>query len=263
MTKDKYHKTSDIKNEYMVFFFAGGETQDDKFNIFTGAFIRLMREILEIDFLFIKGIYYKSPMRNVIWALNNAQKPIVNPENNKITSAAFNQILSAHPELDTQLVIVSSSSGSVVAAQSACFLAEKNIENNLFKKPFHLVLGASMVSPNSELYKTLLHYQQTGIIGTIIFEDIQDEGDTSFGVGGSTRLEAYLNAFRLMFPLFSKKFRGPSFLNTNPKNGHIHRRRSQSVQKAIDYINIILIKHRLAGDQYMIRAMSVLNNKKI
>lgn len=263
MTEDNYHNTSDINNKYIVLFFAGGETHDNKFNIFTGAFIRLMKEILEKDFWFIKGVYYKSPMMNVIWALNNSQKPIINPERNKISGAAFDQIISAQLLSETQVVIVSSSSGSVVAAQAACFLAEKNTANYLFKKPFHLVLGASMISPDSELYKKLLHYQQTGIIGTIIHEEIQDEGDTSFGVGGSTRLEAYRNALSLMLPIFSKKFKGPSFLNTHPENGHIHRRRSQSVQKAIDYINIILIKHRLVGDHYMERAVDIINNEKI
>jgi hypothetical protein len=201
-------------------------------------------------------------MMNIIWALNNSQKPIRNPENNKITAAAYNQILSADLPSETQLVIVSSSSGSVVAAQSACILAEKNIDNKLFKKPFHLVLGASMISPDSGLYKKLLYYQQTGIIGTILHKEIQDEGDTSYGVGGSSRLEAYKNAFCLMLPIFSKKFNGPSFLNTHPEKGHLHRRRSQSVQKAIDYINIILIKHRLAGDHYMERAIDVLKNNK-
>jgi hypothetical protein len=262
MTEDNYHISSDLDNKYMIFFFAGGETHDNKFNIFTGSFIRFMEEILTKDFWFMKGVYYKSPMMNVIWALNYAQKPIINPENNRMTGAAFNQILSAHLPSETQLVIVSSSSGSVVAAQSACLLAEKNIDNKLLKKPFHIVLGASMISPDSDLYKKLLYYQQTGIIGTIIHEEIQDEGDTSFGVGGLSRLEAYKNALCLILPVFSKKINGPSFLNTHPEKGHIHRRRSQSVQKAIDYINIILIKHKLAGEHYMERAVDIVKNEK-
>jgi hypothetical protein len=262
MTEDNYHNNRDIEDKYMFFFFAGGETQDNKFNVFTGSFIRLIKEILIKDFWFVKGVYYKSPIMNVIWALNNAQEPIRNPENDKITSSAFNQILSAQLPSETQLVLVSSSSGSVVAAQSACFLAKKNIDDKLFIKPFHVVLGASMISPDSGLYRKLLYYQQTGIIGTIIHKEIQDEGDTSFGVGGLSRLEAYKNAFYLMLPIFSKKINGPSFLNTHPEKGHIHRRRSQSVQKAIDYINIILIKHKLAGEHYMERAKDVVNNEK-
>jgi hypothetical protein len=263
MHSDNYHNNNNIKGNYMVWFFAGGETRDDKFNIFTGSFIRLMKQILEDDFEFIKGIYYKSPMMNIIWALNNAQKPIANPQNEKLTMAAFEQIIAAGLSPETQLVITSSSSGSIVAAQTACYMAEKNRNNVYFQKPFHLVLGASMISSGSDLFRQLLHYQKEGTIGTIIYEEIQDEGDNSAGVGGLSRLEAYVNAFGLMFPIFSKKFRGPSFLNTDPMKGHLHRRRSKTVQKAIDYINVILIKHRLAGDYYMEKAVAVVNEENI
>jgi hypothetical protein len=64
-----------------------------------------------------------------------------------------------------------------------------------------------------------------------------------------------------MFPIFSGKFKGPSFLNTDPETGHIHRRRSKTVQKAIDYINIILIKNKLAGEYYRGIAQIVLRNE--
>jgi hypothetical protein len=56
------------------------------------------------------------------------------------------------------------------------------------------------------------------------------------------------------------KYNGPSFLNTNPDTGHIHRRRSQTVLKAIDYINIILIKNKLAGEHYSDVAKLTLEN---
>ena len=225
--------------------------------------IRLMKEILGDDFEFIKGIYYKYPMMNVIWALNNAQKPITNPEYEKIFMVASRQIIDAGLSPETQLVITSSSSGSIVAAQTACYLAKKNRNNVYFRKPFHLVLGASMISSRSELYKQLIHYQKEGTIGIILHDEVQDEGDTSAGVGGTTRLEAYRNTFRLMFPFFSRRFKGPSFLNTNPVTGHIHRRRSKTVQKAIDYINIILIEHKLAGDYYKEKALEVIKNEII
>jgi hypothetical protein len=39
-------------------------------------------------------------------------------------------------------------------------------------------------------------------------------------------------------------------LNTHHEKGHLHRRRSMTLQKAIDYVNIILIKHKLAGEFY-------------
>ena len=238
----------------------GGETRNNRFNIFTGSFISLMKQIMGDEFGFIRGIYYKTALMNVIWALNNAQKPISHPENQKIISAAFSQIISAGLSPDTQLVITSSSSGSIVAAQTACYMADRNRNNIYLSKPFHLVLGASMISPESELFKQLISYQEEGTIGTILHEEIQDEGDTSAGVGGSSILEAYTNAFGLMFPLFSRKYNGPSFLNTHPENGHIHRKRSKTVQKAIDYIEIILIRNKLAGDHYREIAEITLKN---
>ncbi|MCX6255209.1 MAG: hypothetical protein NTV31_12120 [Bacteroidia bacterium] len=260
MLADNYHKYSDIRDKYMVCFFAGGETRDDRFNIFTGSFIRLMKLILENDFGFIRGIYYKSPMMNVIWALNNAQKPIVNPEKQKITIAAFRQIIATGLSPETQLVITSSSTGSIIAAQTPCYLAEKNRNNIYFRKPFHLVLGSSMISPGSDLFRQLIHYQKEGIIGTIIHDEVQDEGDNSAGIGGLSRFEAYNNAFGLMFPLFSSKFKGPSFLNTHPETGHFHRKRFKTVQKAIDYINVILIKNKLAGSHFMEKAVAVITS---
>ena len=68
---DSNHTESDINEKYKVWFFAGGETRDDKFNVFTGSYISLMKQILQNDFEFIKGIYFKYPMMNVLWALNN------------------------------------------------------------------------------------------------------------------------------------------------------------------------------------------------
>lgn len=247
-------------DRYKVLFFAGGETDDNKFNVFTGSFIRLMKQILEDDFDFIRGVYFKLPALNVIWALNHSQKPVSNPENKKFLATAFKQITKVCHSPEIQLVIVSSSSGSVVAAQTACYLAKQNISNTYLQKPFHLVLGASMISPQSELYKQLIQYQQEGKIGIILNEEMQDEGDTSYGVGGTTIAVAYANALRLMIPYFSAKFKGPSFLNTHPEKGHIHRRRSQTIQKAYDYISIILIKNCLAGEHFREIAQKKLEN---
>lgn len=140
MVSDSYYE-SDKKDKYKVWFFAGGETRNDKFNIFTGSYVRLMTKIMEEDFEFIKGIYFRYLMMNVIWALNNAQRPIANPENEKVFVTAFRQIIDAGLSPETQLIITSSSSGSIVAAQTACYLAQTNRNNIYFRKPFHLVLG--------------------------------------------------------------------------------------------------------------------------
>jgi hypothetical protein len=263
MDSDKSYLKKETKDRYMVWFFAGGETNDNKFNIFTGSFIRLMKKILEDDFEFIKGVYFNIPMMNVIWALSHAQKPVANPEKNRIIAAAEKQLTTIKYSQDAHLVITSSSSGSIVAAQTACFLAEINRDKKYFTKPFHLVLGASMLSPESDLYRQLIHYQKEGIIGEILHNEVQDEGDSSFGVGGISRWEAYTNALELILPIFSEKFKRPSFLNTHPEKGHIHRRRSQTIQKAIDYINIILIVHKLAGDLYMEKALMVVKEELV
>jgi hypothetical protein len=244
-----------MEGKYKVWFFSGAETRDDRFNVFTGSFIRMMRKILGEDFDFIKGVYFKSTARNVFWALNNAQRPSANTNNKKIFFTALKQITDKGYLPETQLILISSSSGSVVAAQTACFLAGENI----IKKPFHLVLGASMISPESELYRKLLHFQSEGLIGTILHEEMHDEGDNSAGVGGTSRLEAFRNAFGIMFPAVSFRYSSPSFLNAHPETGHIHRKRSKTVQKAIDYINIILVRHKLAGDHFKQRALEELN----
>ena len=262
MAKDDHLNTGNLFEKYMVWFFAGGETRDDRFNIFTGSFIRFMKLIFEEKFDLIRGIYFKSPAMNVLWALTHAQNKIRNPENVRITESAINQIISSGVGPDTQVIITSSSSGSVIAAQTACYLAEKNMNRVYFQRPFHLILGASMISSKSNLYRKLLYYQKNGIIGTIIYSEVQDEGDNSSGIAGLSRLEALSNAFGLIFPYFSRKFNGPSFLNTDPMKGHIHRRRSKTVQKAIDYINVILIKNNLAGPYYREKAISLLEEEK-
>jgi len=260
MKSESYQTKDNANDKYKVLFFAGGETRDDKFNIFTGSFIRLMQKILENDFDFIRGVYFKTPMMNVIWALNHAQIPVEYPENERRIQNSFRQVVETCNSSDSQLIIISSSSGSIMAAQTACYLSKNNSNKDILKRPFHLVLGASMISSESVLYKKLIHYQEEGKIGIILHDEMQDDGDTSYGVGGTTRMEAYRNAFGLMFPFLSGKV-GPSFLNTNPETGHIHRRRSQTVQKAIDYINIILIKNKLAGDYYKEKALEEIKNE--
>jgi len=246
---------------YKVWFFGGGETRDDKFNVFTGSFIRLMKEIMGDDFDYIRGVYFNSNMINVIWTLNNCQRPLKDPFHNKLIRTATAQIFCDGYYPDMQLVLVASSTGSIVAAQVAVYLAEQNKNRLHFSKPIHLGLGSSVISKESELYKTLIDYQKKGSIGTIVFDDLLDKDDNSHGTGGINRWEAYSNAFGLMFPFFSGKFSGPSFLNTHPEKGHIHRKRSQTVQKALDYIEVLLIKHRLAGDDYLQKTKAVISKE--
>jgi len=247
---------------YRVFFFAGGETRDDLFNVFTGSFISFLSKIMEQNFFLIKGIYFKYPMFNVIWGLNNGQKPISDPAKSKITSSALRQLLPENKNCESIVIILSSSSGSIVAAQSACYLAAENILHSYYKNPIHLVLGTTFIAKESELFRKLLEFKKSGILGTIVFDELQDEGDSIYGAAGRSRAEAWSNAIGLIMPWFSKKFMAPSFLNTDPVKGHLHRRRSQTVQKAIDFIEIIFIRNNLAGDYYRGKAQSVLVNEK-
>ncbi|MCX6335502.1 MAG: hypothetical protein NT092_14585 [Bacteroidia bacterium] len=243
----------------MIWFFAGGETRNNKFNVFTGSFIRLMKEIMEDKFDFIKGVYFKTNMMNVAWALNNSQKPIRNPDHNRIIEVAFSQLISNGYTPDTQLIIVSSSSGSVVAAQTACYLAGKNRERLIFKRPFHLALGASMISTESDLFRQLKSYQEKGHLGMLIYDELQDEGDNSTGVGSTSRFKAWTNAAGLMLPWLSRRYNKPSFLNIHPVKGHLHRRRSQTVRKALDFIDMLLVERNLAGDFYKEKAKKVID----
>jgi hypothetical protein len=246
-----------------VWFFAGGEAGTEKLNAFTGSYIRLMKEILQDDFEVIKGICFRMPMFNVIWALNHSQKPLDSPLEKKFIRNAFSQVNSNESSDSIKLILTSSSSGSVIAAQTACYLAEQNSKKNIPVKSFDIALGASMISTESDLYKKLEYYREKGIIGSIIFNDLQDEGDNTQGIGGRSRSEAYRNAFGLMFPLFSKNFNGPSFLNTHHENGHVHRKRSKTVQKAIDFIDVLLVKHQLAGSYYCEKAAAKIKEIEI
>jgi hypothetical protein len=252
----------EIDHGYQVVFFAGGETRDDKFNVFTGSFIRFVSGIMENNFKLIKGIYFRYPMFNVIWGLNNAQKPIKNPATNKITSSATKQLIPEKRNSSTTLIILSSSFGSIVAAQTACYFAGENMIHHYYLHPFHLVMGTTFISKESALFKKLTEYQLAGQIGEIIFDELQDEGDSVYGAGGKSRKEAWANAFGLILPWFSKKFKAPSFLNTNYLKGHLHRKRSQTVKKAVDFIEVIFIRSKLAGEYYCKKAISVLKSEK-
>lgn len=220
-------------------FFAGGDFKKGQPNMFTGSFIRIMGEIHGTDFRLVEGIYKKAPLFNVLWALHHAQKPMKNPSNNYVVSSSFRQIVEGLDGRNDELVLVSSSFGSVAAAQTAYYLARETAEKGILRQPFHLALGASLVSRESELFRKLQAYQDKGIIGRIIYDELQDEGDNSTGIGGRTRLSAYLNGLGIVFPWLTLKYKGPSFLNTDPLKGHLHRRRAQTLQKAEDFVRVM------------------------
>lgn len=233
--------------EHRMFFFAGGDHRQGEGNAFTAKFISYLSDILKHRFSVIQDIYHPSPLMNVIWALNRAQVPEKLPAQNRIISSSVNQMISDPHTATSQLTLVSSSYGSVVAAQAACHLAERHQIENHLSQPFSVALGASMVSKKSHLYRKLLHYQEKGIIGTIVYDELQDEGDNSKGIGGMNRFEAYANGLGICFPFLTRKFKGPSFLNNHPVSGHLHRVRAQSAQKAKDFLRVIMVDYELGG----------------
>ncbi len=232
---------------HRFFFFAGGDYVEGEGNAFTANFIQYFSSILGQQFNVIKGIYKSPSLANVIWALNRAQKPVKHPERNRILASSMDQIVQDPQTAVSRLIIVSSSYGSVVAAQVACNLAERQLKENFLSQPFDIALGASMVSKESELYCKLLYYRDKGIIGTIIYDALQDEGDNSNAIGGTTKMEAFANGLGICFPILTRKFEGPSFLNNHPVNGHLHRVRAQTVQKAKDFVRTILVDYQLGG----------------
>ena len=207
-----------------------------------------MDELLGHRFSVIEGIYHPSPLMNVIWALNRAQEPLRFPERNPVIASSVRQIESCPMTSTSVLTIVSSSYGSVVAGQVGCYLAERHRNERIFSQPFNIALGASMISERSGLFKKLHHYQDLGIINKIIYHELQDQGDNSNGIGGVSKLEAYANGLGICFPFFSPKHKGPSFLNSHPEKGHLHRVRAQSVQKARDFRKVLLDDFGLEGD---------------
>jgi hypothetical protein len=58
-------------------------------------------------------------MINVIWALNHAQRPVKDADSKKIIAKSFHQIIETCQSPEIQLIIISSSTGSVIAAQTA------------------------------------------------------------------------------------------------------------------------------------------------
>jgi hypothetical protein len=249
--------------KHRVFFFAGGDHREGEGNAFTSNFIRYLSIIFGQEFSVIRDIYHTSPLMNVIWALNRAQEPVRFPEKNRIIATSVGQIIRDSGISRSELTLVSSSYGSVVAAQAACFLAGRQMREPFLAGPFHLALGASMVSVRSGLYGKLLHYQKNGIIGKILYDDLQDDGDNSTGIGGSNRLEAYVNGLGICFPYLSPRHRGPSFLNNDPVSGHLHRVRAQSIQKAEDFVHTILIHHRLGGEEAKRKAEELLRQSSL
>ena len=222
-----------------IWFFAGGEQGKGELNPFTRSFITRMKERYGSYFRVVEGIYLKSPFLNVVRGLWWAQHPHRRPERSAVLHKTLDQITGLSHSYNQELFLVASSYGSVIAAQAACLLAAGRKKSGVKPAPVHVFLGASMISKKSLLFRELKKYQEEGLIGTLIYDELQDEGDNSMGIGGTNRFLAVLNALGICFPWLTLNYKGPSFLNTDPQTGHIHRRRSKTEQKAADFIRVM------------------------
>ena len=253
VSSKKDHKT------HSVFFIPGGGYHGKHSpNEFTRAYCGFMKELFGDDFTIIDKPVSKSGITNVVWALSRGQRPMRKPEKNKKTSIAFNDIMETLHDETTDITIVSSSFGTVLAAQVGIMLADNLTGSGRVKPHINLVLGTSMVSKESRLYCRLEQLRDEGKITCIIYDELQDPGDTTTGMCGKSRVGAYARALRMSFVIFRKYKGQPSILNNNPKTGHLHLQRAQSEQKAEDFLAVTLIDYELAGEEIKEKAGEIL-----
>jgi len=227
-----------------IWFFAGGTFANGRTNAFTATFIGEAANQYGDRFRVVEGIYHKWSFFNVLWALTWAQRPFRHPERRKYMQKAIKQISFDGETLDssnlsTHAIMIASSYGSVVAAQFGVFLGQMIRNKKTGLKTFDLLLGTTVLSPESDLFKQLVQLRSEGIIRKLLYHEMQDEGDNAAGLAGRNRLTAYLKALGIVFPWLTIRYSGPSFLNQHPQKGHIHQRRAHSTEKAMDFLRVL------------------------
>ena len=244
---------------YSFFFIPGGGYYGKHSpNEFTRSYCGFMKDLFGDDFTIIDKPLSKASISNVIWALNKGQKPLRKPEKNKKTVIACRCIMGALHDETTDITIVSSSFGTVLTAQIGIMLADHFIKTGKKIPDINLVMGASMVAKESKLYCKLTELRNEEKISRIIYDELQDPGDSATGICGKSRVGAYARSLRMSFVIFGKYKGQPSILNNNPNTGHLHLKRAQSVEKAEDFLNVTLIKYELAGQEIKEKAGELL-----
>jgi hypothetical protein len=218
-----------------------------------------MREIMESGFLILHDTKKAGSVNNVFWALWHAQYPLKNPEHDKRIAGSINWLVSCSLSRKSEITLVSSSYGTVVAAQLALYLVKNRERLGLSPEPLNLVFASSMISKESRLFNELEALKSKKLIGAIVYDDLQYPGDNVTGMCGKTRLQAIREVRRIAFPLAGTYKGQPSILNKDPLNGHVHRKRELSTDKVNDYIAKPLVDHELAGPYYRARALNYLS----
>jgi hypothetical protein len=242
------------------FFFIPGGAYHGKYspNAFTRTYCGLMNELFDENFTIIDEPVSKSSISNVAWALSKGQKPMRKPEKNKKTGIAFRSIMEGLHDETTDINIVSSSFGTALTAQVGIMLADFFNNSGKERPDINLVMGASMVSKASKLYSKLEELRDEGIITTIVYDELQDPGDSVTGMCGKSRVGAFTRGLRMSFVIFGKYKGQPSILNNNPQTGHLHLQRAQSEEKAEKFLEVTLIDYALAGQEIKEKAMEML-----
>ena len=222
---------------YYYFFAGAGYGSGKENNLFTRTFIDTMESIEGINFRVVEGIYFNTLARNSTWAVFHAQKPLRQGDKHKFMEAALTEIRGKTGEPSKNVTLISSSSGTVVAAQAALLLATNREAYGLGE--IHLVLGYSPIHKASKLYRDLLLEVKKGNITSIIYDDLQGTGDNITGMAGRTRSEAFARSVKVLFPIIPDRFFWPSLINANTEHGHPHHVSAATREKAYRYVKTI------------------------
>jgi hypothetical protein len=224
-------------NMYYYFFAGAKYGKGKENNLFTRTFIDTMESIEGISFRVVEGIYYPSLARNSLWAIFHAQKPLHKGPGHKFMEAAISEIKGSPGDPLKNITLISSSSGSVVAAQAALLLAKNREAYGLGE--IHLLLGYSPIYKGSKLYRSLQHEMDSGNIASIIYDDLQGPGDNVTGMAGRTRSEAFFKSLMVLFPLSPDRFFWPPLIHADTRHGHPHHVTAATREKAEEYVNTI------------------------
>jgi len=242
------------ENTQKFYFFPGGGYYGKHSpNAFTLTFCSYMEALLEDRFVLVSEPLSQHSVNNVAWGLWHGQKPLSNPRKNKKIRLAFDRIMSDTKGYD-QINIISSSFGTALAAQLAIELVNYYKNAELLQPEINFVLGASMISKESLLFRELKKFQAKGLIKYVIYDELQDADDNVTGICGKSRLAAFYKALNATM-VFGGNYMGqPSILNNHPNKGHIHLQRAQSTEKGKDFVRVTLIDYELAGPRVKARA---------
>lgn len=230
-------------------------------NLLTDSIVAGMREIVGEDNVFLIGSAHHRSFANVSWALRKGQKPVRNPGRDARIRSAYQFITNTPDFYRKDLILTSTSYGSVVAAQTTILFLQRMKEAGISVHPVNLVLGYSMLSKSSRLFRRLEELQAEGRVGMIIYDELQDPDDNVTGMCKNKRLAAFVQAFRMACICGGTYQEQPSILNCDPETGHIHRQHENSSECAGKYLSVVFVEKEIAGREIMRKAQECLVRK--